>query len=70
MECWHCERPANAVCSFCGRSVCKEHAKILPIVLTMYRDKQDKLKGLAVSDSVYCGVCHPKDEPVDLDDIG
>jgi len=70
MECWHCERPANAVCSFCGRAVCKEHAKTLPSILALYRDKDNKLKGLAVSDAVFCGACHPKDEPVDLDDVG
>ena len=69
MECWHCERPANAVCSFCGRSVCKEHAKNLPYLIDSFRDKAGKLKGLAVSDAVWCGTCHPKDEPVELDGL-
>lgn len=69
MECWHCERPANAVCSFCGRAVCKEHARKLPNLIAVYRDKGQKLKGLATADAVFCGVCHPKNEPVELEEL-
>ena len=30
MNCWHCDRPAQGVCRFCGRGVCRDHARSLP----------------------------------------
>ena len=67
MNCWHCERPAHGVCSFCGRGVCKEHAKTMPNILSVYRDKNNVLKAIVVSDALYCGVCKPKEEPIEVE---
>ena len=67
MNCWHCERPAHGVCSFCGRGVCKEHAKTMPNILAVYRDKANVLKAIVVSDALYCGVCKPKEEPIEVE---
>jgi len=36
MKCWHCEEPARAACSFCGRFVCKDHAGTMSTFLTMF----------------------------------
>ena len=69
MECWQCGRPAQASCRFCGRGVCKEHAKELPFILSIFTSKEDVKKAIVVPDAVYCGVCNPKDEPVELRDI-
>ena len=69
MECWHCGRPAQAACKFCGRGVCKEHAKELPSIISIFDSKDDVKKAIVVPDAVYCGLCKPKDEPVDLKDI-
>ena len=47
----------------------QEHARKLPNLIVVYRAKDQKLKGLATSDAVYCGVCHPKNEPVELEEL-
>ena len=69
MDCWHCERPAHAVCAFCGRAVCKSHAQELPNVLAVVTGKGGKQQVLAVPNAVWCGVCKPREEPVDLDEV-
>lgn len=66
MNCWHCERTANGVCKFCGRALCKDHVKMMPYVLNIFRNKAMELKALVVSDVLYCGVCQPKEEPIDI----
>ena len=67
MNCWYCERPAHGTCVFCGRGVCKEHAQTMPNILAIYRDKENVLKAIVVADALYCGVCKPKEDPVEMD---
>jgi hypothetical protein len=71
MNCWTCERPAHGICRFCGRAVCKEHAKHMPYILDIFGPGHngDGYRGLVVPDVVYCGVCKPQDEPVKLDPL-
>ena len=69
MECWHCERPAHAVCRFCGRAVCREHVKPMPFILEVFRDKEGRNKAVVVDDTVHCGVCKPQDKPVALESL-
>lgn len=69
MNCWHCERPAVGACVFCGRGVCKDHAQSMPHPLSVYRTKEGKLNALVVPDALYCGVCKPKEDPVDISEI-
>jgi hypothetical protein len=66
MNCWHCDRPAHGSCRFCGRGVCKEHAQTLPHIEEIYRDDVGTHKALVVADALYCGVCQPKEDPVEL----
>lgn len=66
MECWHCERPAHAVCQFCGRAVCKAHVQEMPYIIHTYQNKAGEYKAIVVSGSIYCGVCKPQQEPVTL----
>jgi len=66
MNCWHCDRPAHGVCRFCGRGVCREHAKTLPYIVDLYRNDQGAYKALVVADALWCGVCEPKEDPVEL----
>ena len=66
MECWQCERPAQAVCRFCGRAVCKEHAQTRAFVLEIYRGRDARYKGLTVADVIWCGLCQPQDDPIVL----
>jgi hypothetical protein len=49
--------------------VCKEHAKTLPHIEEIYQSEQGTYKGLVVADALWCGVCEPKEDPVDLPDL-
>jgi len=69
MECWHCERPAHAVCCFCGRAVCKQHVKEMPNVVAVLTGKSGDQQALAVPNAVWCGICRPNEEPVSLKDV-
>jgi len=66
MECWHCNRPAHGVCRFCGRALCREHVQAMPYILEVFTDNKGQNKAIVVDDTLYCGVCRPKDEPVIL----
>ena len=64
MNCWHCDRPAHGVCRFCGRAVCKDHAQTLPYITELYRNHKNQYKALVVGNTLYCGVCEPKEDPI------
>ena len=66
MNCWHCDRPAHGTCRFCGRGVCREHARTLPHIEALYHASDGIQKALVVADALYCGVCQPKEDPVEL----
>ena len=68
MRCWVCGGSAEGVCRFCGRGVCKEHARTRPFLLQAWPDGPE-LRGLAVEDALHCGVCKPRPEPVNLDSL-
>lgn len=69
MECWHCERPSHGICRFCGRAVCREHVQKMPFILGLYRLQEGPVKAVVVSDTLYCGVCKPEEEPVSLEGL-
>ncbi len=69
MNCWHCDRPAHGACQFCGRAICREHVKLMPSVIDIYQNHQGQYKALVVADALYCGVCHPQEDPVELKDL-
>ena len=69
MNCWHCERPAHGVCQFCGRAVCKQHAKTHPSLIDVFRNDQGAYRALVVADALFCGVCRPQEDPIDLPDL-
>lgn len=66
MNCWHCDRPAHGTCRFCGRGICKEHVQTLPYIVDIYRDDHGTHKALVVAEALYCGVCQPREDPVEL----
>ena len=66
MECWVGGEPANGVCRFCGRAVCKAHSKEMPYLTIAYPGPRG-LEGLAVEGVLWCGICRPRPEPVPLD---
>ena len=69
MNCWHCDRPAHGSCRFCGRGACKEHVESMPYIVDTYRNEQGQHKALVVADALYCGICQPKEDPVDLTNL-
>lgn len=69
MLCWRCERPAHAVCIFCGRAVCKDHAQKLPNILGVFTAPGGTTKVIAVEDAIYCGECRPRDDAVPLESL-
>jgi hypothetical protein len=66
MQCWICASPASGTCRFCGRAICRDDAKTRAYILEVYR-ALERLYGLAIEDALYCGVCTPKPEPVEME---
>lgn len=66
MRCWVCGGTAEGVCRFCGRAVCKQHARTKPFLFEAW-ERDGALVGLAVEDALHCGVCRVHAEPVPLD---
>lgn len=66
MRCWTCDLEANGVCRFCGRAVCKQHARTRAFLFEAW-ERAGALEGLAVEDALHCGVCRTRPEPVPLD---
>ncbi len=66
MNCWQCNQPAQAVCRFCGRAVCKGHAQTMNYIVSVYPSESKKvLKSLVVADAIFCGICKPQPEPLE-----
>lgn len=66
MQCWICGAPANGVCRFCGRAVCRSDAKKHVYVLEIYESGGTHY-GLTVEDALHCGVCKPKPDPIRME---
>jgi hypothetical protein len=66
MNCWHCERPAYGTCRFCGRGLCKDHVQTLPHIEAIYLGEGATHKALVVADALWCGICKPKEDPIEL----
>jgi hypothetical protein len=69
MECFQCERPAKGVCRFCGRAVCENHVSKMPYIITVYVGEGNIPKVLVVADALWCGVCKPQPEPIEMPEI-
>jgi hypothetical protein len=69
MQCWECDQPARAMCSFCGRFVCKDHASTMPTFLAMFLGDNTTPKALAVGNVIWCGICEPQPEPIPMPEL-
>lgn len=69
MNCWTCDRPAHAVCQFCGRAVCRDHVSTLPAILAAFSDQENNVQALVAPDAIHCGTCKPRGRPVKLDGL-
>ena len=66
MRCWVCGADAEGTCRFCGRGICKTHARTRPFLFEAWEDS-DKLRALAVEDALHCGVCNVNLNPIDAE---
>jgi hypothetical protein len=41
----------------------------MPFIVEIYRNEKGVHKALVVADAVYCGVCKPKEDPVELPEL-
>ena len=41
----------------------------MPSVIDIYQNHQGKYKALVVADALYCGICRPQEDPVELKDL-
>lgn len=71
MECFFDDNAARGVCRFCGRGLCKqEHMKqTMPYIATVYIGAGNVPKAIVVADALWCGVCKPQPEPVEMPEI-
>jgi hypothetical protein len=70
MDCWQCQKTALGTCRFCGRGVCQEHVQLQPFVLDLFRGGPENLpRALVVPDALWCGLCSPRPDPVDLPEL-
>lgn len=69
MNCWHCERPAHGTCVFCGRALCKQDAKEMSHIVALYQDRKGIYKAIVTAKALFCGVCEPRDDPVELPEL-
>lgn len=66
MKCVHCSEQAQAICRWCGRAVCSNHIKTMTYIITVYIGSKKVPKSLVVADAVWCGVCKPQPEPIEM----
>jgi hypothetical protein len=66
MQCIRCQKNAQAICRFCGRAVCEEHIQKMNYIITVYVGNGQVPKSLVVADAVFCGICKPQPEPMEM----
>jgi hypothetical protein len=54
------------VCRFCGRGICKTHARTQAFLFAAWQTESG-LRGLGIEDALWCGVCRPRPEAVALE---
>lgn len=70
MDCWIDRKTALGVCRFCGRGICQDHAQFRPYILQLYNSRTKQvIKALVVEEALYCGVCKPRPEPIELAEL-
>ena len=70
MGCFHCEEAARGMCRFCGRALCRTHMKDrMPFIITIYVGDRQIPKAIVVRDALWCGVCEPVPEPIEMPEI-
>jgi len=66
MRCWVGGEEAEGACKFCGRAVCKKHARTRAFLFETWQDGEH-LRALVVQDALWCGVCQVRETPLEVD---
>jgi len=66
MRCWVGGEEAEGMCRFCGRAVCKKHARMRAFLFETWQEPEH-LRALAVEDALWCGVCQVRETPLEVD---
>lgn len=70
MECWISgSKDVYGCCRFCGRFIAKEYVQKLPFFLSVYIGKGNIPKVIVVGDTLWCGLCHPQPEPIEMPEL-
>jgi hypothetical protein len=69
LKCWVCEENAHAACRFCGRFICTTHTSKLPFFMAVYIGANQVPKVIVVADAIWCGICRPQPEPIEMPEI-
>lgn len=69
MNCWHCRLVAVGTCRFCGRGLCENHVENKTFVISLDRTADGVSRALVVEDALYCGVCRPRADPVEVPEL-
>jgi hypothetical protein len=69
MNCWHCRLVAVGTCRFCGRGLCENHVENKAFVISLDRTTEGVSRALVVEDALYCGVCRPRPDPVEVPEL-
>ncbi len=59
MRCWVGGEEAEGMCRFGGRAVCKKDARTRPFLFETWQDAE-RLRALAVEDTLWRGVCQSR----------
>jgi hypothetical protein len=46
--------------------VCNKHIQKMNYIITVYTGADQVPKALVVADAVYCGICKPQPEPIEM----
>lgn len=66
MKCVRCEKEARGVCRFCGRALCEDHTQQRNYLITVYVGSNKIPKSIVVADALFCGICKPQPEPIEM----
>ncbi len=70
MRCIHCDNEARGICRFCGRALCADHqTNKMPYIVTIYVGSGNVPKAVVVGDVLWCGMCKPQPEPIEMPEI-
>ncbi len=69
IECWISGKTPSAACAFCGRFIAEEYMQKLPLSMSIYVGKNNVPKVIVVADAIWCGVCRPQPEPIEMPEI-